>query len=84
MAPRRLPAVLAGKLLGGMAFGLVTTAVVLVVALLVFGASGIHWLLLIGAMLLSAAAFSLAESVATCGARITMECILMSARSPSF
>jgi ABC-2 type transport system permease protein len=41
-----------------MAFGLATTAVVLVVALLVFGASGIHWPLLIGAALLSAAAFS--------------------------
>jgi ABC-2 type transport system permease protein len=58
LAPLRLPALLAGKLLGGMAFGLATTAVVLVVALLVFGASGIHWPLLIGAALLSAAAFS--------------------------
>ena len=58
LAPLRLPALLAGKLLGGMVFGLVTTAVVLVVSLLVFGASGIHWPLLIGAMLLSAATFS--------------------------
>jgi ABC-2 type transport system permease protein len=58
LAPLRLPALLAGKLLGGMAFGLVTTAVVLVVALLVFGASGIYWPLLIGATLLSGAAFS--------------------------
>ena len=41
-----------------MAFGLVTTAVVLIVSLLVFGASGIHWPLLIGALLLSGAAFS--------------------------
>jgi len=58
LAPLRLPALLAGKLLGGMAFGLATTAVVLIVSLLVFGASGIHWPLLIGAMLLSGAAFS--------------------------
>ena len=58
LAPLRLSALLAGKLFGGMVFGLVTTAVVLVVALVVFGASGIHWPLLIGTMLLSAAAFS--------------------------
>ena len=58
LAPLRLPALLAGKLFGGMVFGLVTTAVVLVVALVVVGASGIHWPLLIGTMLLSAAAFS--------------------------
>jgi ABC-2 type transport system permease protein len=58
LAPLRLPALLAGKLLGGMAFGLATTAVVLVVALLVFGASGVQWPLLIGAVLLSGATFS--------------------------
>jgi ABC-2 type transport system permease protein len=58
LAPLRLPALLAGKLLGGMAFGLATTAVVLVVSLVVFGASDILWPLLIGTMLLSAAAFS--------------------------
>ena len=58
LAPLRLPALLAGKLLGGMVFGLATTLVILVVALVVFGASGIHWPLLIGTMLLSAAAFS--------------------------
>ena len=58
LAPLRLPALLAGKLLGGMVFGLVTTAVVLVVSLAVFGASGIHWPLLILGLLLSAAAFS--------------------------
>jgi len=39
-------------------FGLVTTLVVLIVALGVFGASGINWLLLILGMILSAAAFS--------------------------
>jgi ABC-2 type transport system permease protein len=58
LAPLRLPALLAGKLLGGMVFGLATTTVVLAVALAVFGAAGVHWALLIGAMLLSAAAFS--------------------------
>ena len=46
LAPLRLPALLAGKLLGGMVFGLVTTAVVLVVALALFGAADVHWPLL--------------------------------------
>jgi len=58
LAPLRLPALLAGKLLGGMVFGLVTTLVVLIVALVVFGASGVNWLLLILGMILSATAFS--------------------------
>ncbi len=58
LAPLCLPALLAGKLLGGMAFGLTVTLVVLIVALLFFGASGINWLLLVLALLLSAAAFS--------------------------
>lgn len=58
LAPVRLPALLAGKLLGGMTFGLTVTLVVLVIALVVFGASGVNWLLLILALLLSAAAFS--------------------------
>lgn len=58
LAPIRLPALLAGKLLGGMVFGLTVALVVLVIALAVFGASGVNWLLLILAMLLSAAAFS--------------------------
>ena len=58
LAPLRLPALLAGKLLGGMVFGLATTLAVLIVALLVFGASGVNWLLLLLAMVLSAAAFS--------------------------
>jgi ABC-2 type transport system permease protein len=58
LAPVRLPALLAGKVLGGMAFGLTVTLVVLVVALAVFGAGGINWLLLVLALLLSAAAFS--------------------------
>jgi ABC-2 type transport system permease protein len=58
LAPVRLPALLAGKLLGGMVFGLTVALVVLVAALAVFGAGGVNWLLLVLALLLSAAAFS--------------------------
>ena len=58
LAPVRLPALLAGKLLGGMAFGLAVTLAVLVIALGVFGAGGINWLMLALALLLSATAFS--------------------------
>lgn len=58
LAPIRLPALLAGKLLGGMVFGLTVVLVVLAIALGVFGTSGVSWLLLILALLLSAAAFS--------------------------
>jgi ABC-2 type transport system permease protein len=58
LAPVRLPALLAGKLLGGMAFGLMVTLVVLLVVLIAFGAHGINWLLLILVLLFSAAAFS--------------------------
>ena len=58
LAPVRLPALLAGKLLGGMAFGLTVTLVVLVVSLAIFGSSGTNWLILFLALLLSATAFS--------------------------
>jgi ABC-2 type transport system permease protein len=58
LAPVHLPALLAGKLLGGMAFGLTVTLVVLIITLIVFGAGGVNWLLLVLALLLSAAAFS--------------------------
>jgi ABC-2 type transport system permease protein len=58
LAPVRLPALLAGKLLGGMIFGLTVTLVVLIIALAVFGASNVNWFLLVLALLLSAAAFS--------------------------
>ncbi|MBC7226096.1 MAG: ABC transporter permease [Thermoflexales bacterium] len=58
LAPVRLPALLAGKLLGGMAFGLTVTAAVLAVALVVFGVGSVNWPLLVLALLLSAAAFS--------------------------
>jgi ABC-2 type transport system permease protein len=58
LAPMRMPALLAGKLLGGMVFGLATTLVVLVVALVLFGTDDIHWPLAILALFVSAAAFS--------------------------
>jgi ABC-2 type transport system permease protein len=58
LAPVRLPALLAGKLLGGMTFGLMVTAIVLVSVLVVFGAGGINWPLLVVTLLFSAAAFS--------------------------
>jgi len=58
LAPVSLPAVLFGKMLGGMAFGLTVTSVVLAVGLIVFGVAGINWFLLILALLLSAATFS--------------------------
>ena len=58
LAPIRLPALLMGKLLGGMAFGLTVTLVVLAIALAIFGVGGVNWPLLLLALLLSAAAFS--------------------------
>jgi ABC-2 type transport system permease protein len=58
LAPVRLPALLAGKIMGGMVFGLATTCLVLILALFLFGLGGVNWLLLLLAMVLSAAAFS--------------------------
>jgi ABC-2 type transport system permease protein len=58
LAPLRLPALLAGKLLGGMVFGLATTAVVFIVMLVLFGGGEVKWLLLLLMLILSAAAFS--------------------------
>ena len=58
LAPIGLPALLAGKLLGGMTFGLTVTAVVLVIALAAFGIGGVNWLLLLLVLVFSAAAFS--------------------------
>jgi len=58
LAPVRLPALLAGKLLGGMVFGLTVTLVVLVIVLIAFGMGSVNWLLLVLALLFSAAAFS--------------------------
>jgi ABC-2 type transport system permease protein len=53
LAPVRLSAIL-----GGMVFGLATTVLVLILALFFLGLSGANWLLLLLAMVLSAAAFS--------------------------
>jgi len=58
LAPLRLPALLAAKLLGGIVFGLATSTVVLLAALALFGAGGIRWGLLIATLVLAAAAFS--------------------------
>ncbi len=58
LAPMRLPALLAGKLLGGMVFGLATTLVTLAILAAVFGLGAVNWALLVLALLLSAAAFS--------------------------
>ena len=58
LAPVRLPALLAGKMLGGMVFGLSVTLAVLVVVLIAFGTGGVNWPLLALALVLSAAAFS--------------------------
>jgi ABC-2 type transport system permease protein len=58
LAPVRLPALMAGKLLGGMAFGLTVTLVVLIIVLIAFGMGSVNWLLLVLALLFSAAAFS--------------------------
>jgi ABC-2 type transport system permease protein len=58
LAPMRLPALLFGKLLGGMIFGLATAGVTLGIAALVFGLGTVRWVLLAGALILSAAAFS--------------------------
>jgi len=58
LAPMRLPALLAGKLLGGMLFGLTVSTVVLVAALAVFSLRGVNWAVLLLALVLSAAAFS--------------------------
>jgi ABC-2 type transport system permease protein len=58
LAPVRLPALLAGKILGGVVFGLVTTVVVLILVLLRFDPRGVNWPLLFVAMVLSATAFA--------------------------
>jgi ABC-2 type transport system permease protein len=58
LAPVRLPALLAGKVLGGVVFALATTLVVLVPTVLFFGLRGIDWLLLLPSTVLAAVAFS--------------------------
>ena len=58
LAPMRLSALLAGKLLGGVIFGMITAVVTLGIGTLAFGVGTVRWGLLVLAMLLSAAAFS--------------------------
>ncbi len=58
LAPVRLPALLAGKLLGGLVFGLTVTAAVLAIALPLLGVHVSSWPLLILALVISSAAFS--------------------------
>jgi len=54
LSPVRIPAILAGKLLGGMVFGLGITMIVTLAALSVFGSSGVNWLIFIVTLILSA------------------------------
>ena len=58
LAPMRLPALLFGKLLGGMVFGMMTSGVTLGIAAAAFGLGTVRWGVLVGALILSAAAFS--------------------------
>jgi ABC-2 type transport system permease protein len=58
LAPMRLPAILAGKLLAGMVFGLTVTSIVLVIAVVTLGMGGVNWCLLAVTLLLSAAVFA--------------------------
>ena len=58
LAPMRLPALLFGKLLGGMVFGLITAFVTLAISAATFGVDTVRWLILLSIMVLSAAAFS--------------------------
>jgi len=58
LAPMRLSALLAGKLLGGVIFGMITATVTLGIGALAFGVETVRWALLVSAMLMSAAAFS--------------------------
>src|SRR3990170_7921726 len=50
LAPVSLPALLAGKMLGGVAFGLAVTSIVLVISMVVFGIHAINWALFFPAL----------------------------------
>jgi ABC-2 type transport system permease protein len=54
LSPVRLPAILAGKVLGGIVFGLGITAIVSVISLLMYPSANAHWLMFLLAILLSA------------------------------
>jgi ABC-2 type transport system permease protein len=58
LAPMRLSALLVGKLLGGVIFGMVAASVTLAIGAVTFGVGTVRWALLVLTMLLSAAAFS--------------------------
>lgn len=58
LAPLRLSALLAGKMIGGMVFGLTVTLMVLIISMVIFGVGAINWLLLLLGVVLSASAFS--------------------------
>jgi len=58
LAPLRLYALLAGKMIGGMVFGLTVTLIVLLISMIIFGVGAINWLALLLGLLLSASAFS--------------------------
>jgi ABC-2 type transport system permease protein len=73
LAPVSLQATLAGKLLGGMVFGLVMAGVVLVLAAFLFGLGGVNGFLLVPSMLLSASAFSAMGALVSVSVREVFE-----------
>jgi ABC-2 type transport system permease protein len=73
LAPIHLPALLAGKLLGGMAFGLTVTGIVLLAALALLGVRVADWLFLLLSLLISAAAFSALGLFVSVGVREIFE-----------
>ena len=58
LAPMRLPALLTGKLLGGMIFGLIATFVTFAIAAVTLNVGAVNWGLLLVVVFLSASAFS--------------------------
>lgn len=58
LAPMRLSALVVGKLLGGVVFGLISTAVTLAIAAVTLDTGPVNWGVLLPMLLLSATAFS--------------------------
>jgi ABC-2 type transport system permease protein len=54
LSPVRLPAILAGKMVGGMIFGMAITAVVVIISLTIYPSSHLNWMMLLLAIFLSA------------------------------
>lgn len=54
LSPVRLPAILAGKLLGGVTFGLGITAIVAAIALVLYPHGGMNWFMFLLALILTA------------------------------